>query len=98
MFAEIVFIKKTVVKTDEKTFLKNEILQRALVMALLNIGELANSLSDKLREKSQDIMWFKIIGLRNIAAHDYGILDMKRIWQTVKADIPELEKQLKKVG
>jgi len=34
--------------------------------------------------------WKQIKGMRNIAAHGYENFDVDILWQTLKADIPEL--------
>jgi uncharacterized protein with HEPN domain len=93
---EIEFIADAISNVDKSGFLSNAVLQHATVMALVNIGELANSLSDDVRAHGENcgINWFKIVGLRNIAAHSYGILDMPRIWETLMVSVPELKANL----
>jgi uncharacterized protein with HEPN domain len=95
--AEIKFIKNVTKKTSESHFVKDDVLQHAIIMAILNIGELANSLSNDIQTRNSDVPWMKIIGMRHMAAHDYGRLDMDRVWLTAVKSLPELEKQLKKV-
>ncbi|MBR1796251.1 DUF86 domain-containing protein [Candidatus Saccharibacteria bacterium] len=34
--------------------------------------------------------WHAIIGFRNILTHDYGKIDVERMWNTVNDDIPAL--------
>ena len=58
---------------DLKDFLTNEMLKRAVSMALINIGESVKKLSEELKQMNQTIPWNEIIGLRNIAAHGYQI-------------------------
>ncbi|MDR2957533.1 MAG: DUF86 domain-containing protein [Coriobacteriales bacterium] len=94
---EISVIEKIVFDSSEDTFLNNKILQRATVMALLNIGELVAHLSQGLRSSHGCIPWKKIIGLRNLAAHGYFILDMSDIWHTIGYDIPELKNNISQI-
>ena len=89
---ELQFIKKTLKGVDEQKFLANDVLQHAIAMSLISIGEAANHLSEEFKEKHSEIEWYKIIAVRNIAAHGYGQLDMRQIWQAMLEDIPVLEK------
>ena len=63
----------------------------AVSMGILQIGELAGSLSEEYRTKtSQTIPWSNIKGMRNIVAHDYGSVDEELLWETATMDIPIL--------
>jgi uncharacterized protein with HEPN domain len=97
ILAEIKFIKNVVKKITEAQFVRDDVLQHAIIMAILNIGELANLLSNEIQAKNPDVAWMKIIGMRHMAAHDYGKLEMDRVWQTATASVAELGRQLKKV-
>jgi len=63
-------------------------------MSLLQIGVLANHLLDDFISSYNDIPWRKIIALRNIVVHGYGELNINILWDTIKNDIPILEKKL----
>ena len=76
---------------DYTAFSENGVLIDAICLNILQIGELANTLSlEYRRSTSSDIPWRDIIGIRNIVAHHYGTIDVERIWDTVKQDIPLL--------
>lgn len=62
-------------------------------MNLLQIGELACRFSENfvVRSKELGINWRAIKNMRNMFAHDYGAMDMERVWVTVMEDVPELE-------
>ena len=63
----------------------------AVSMGILQIGELAGSLSEEYRDKtSGTIPWSNIKGMRNIVAHDYGSVDEELLWETATEDIPVL--------
>jgi uncharacterized protein with HEPN domain len=66
-------------------------------MCLLQIGELANHLSDDFLTAHKDIPWKQVIGLRNRVVHGYGMLDKEVIWETVNSDIPMLHKKCKEI-
>ena len=94
---EITVIGQIRENNDEAAFVADQILQRAAVMALLNIGELAAHLGPEVREAGGAIPWKKIIGLRNLAAHGYFILDMRDIWKTLAEDVPTLKSEVSKL-
>ena len=89
---ELQFIEKSLRNVSRETFLSDDILQHAISMALITIGECANHLSLDFREKHADIEWVQIVAVRNIAAHGYWQLDMRQIWQAIQDDIPALRK------
>ena len=51
-------------------FIDDRDLQHIVTMALINIGESVNSLSDGFIQKHQNIEWSEIVGLRNKAVHN----------------------------
>ena len=87
---ELTFIKKTLNDVSREIFLQNEIIQHAISMSFITIGECANHLSAEFKERYNEIEWVQIIAVRNIAAHGYWQLDMEQIWQAALEDIPVL--------
>ena len=68
----------------------NRLYRKAIVMSILNIGELTKHLPDDFKSENSDIPWKQITGMRDIAAHGYGEMDDDIIWDVVKHSIPEL--------
>lgn len=66
-------------------------------MCIIQLGELANRLSDEAKESSQNIPWRAIKGMRNLHAHDYENVDMEIVWNTLIEDIPMLKQSLEKL-
>ena len=62
----------------------------AVERQLLVMGEAANHLSEEFVEENGTIPWKRIIGLRNILAHEYGDILTDRIWNIGKSNVPEL--------
>ena len=71
--------------------------RNAVAMAILQIGELANHLTDEMLQAHKDIPWRKIIDMRNIAAHHYGSWDRQTAWDTSQQDVPELAAKIKAI-
>jgi uncharacterized protein with HEPN domain len=95
MQEEVAFISSTAA-VGKQQFLEDTMLQHAVCMALITIGECANHLSQEFKEANPETPWVQIIGVRNLAAHGYWQLDMRQIWQAIALDIPELEEFLRK--
>ena len=63
----------------------------AVSMCILQIGELANGLSEEFREQTKNEMpWGMIRGMRNWLTHAYAETDESIIWETAVNDIPQL--------
>ncbi|WP_279010252.1 HepT-like ribonuclease domain-containing protein [Synergistes jonesii] len=76
---------------DYTTFVEDRAYLGAVSMCVLQIGELANGLSDEFREETKDQMpWGMIRGMRNWIAHAYAEMDEAIIWETAINDIPGL--------
>ena len=71
--------------------------QYACNMCIIQIGELANRLSDEKKERSKNIPWRAIRGMRNLHAHDYENVDLEIVWNTLLEDIPVLKQSLEKL-
>ena len=74
-------------RSDKKTF-------DAVVRNFEIIGEAARRVSATYQGAHPEIPWRKIIGQRNILAHEYGQIDHALLYKTATEDIPELVGQL----
>ena len=66
----------------------------AAMMNFIVIGEEVGKLSNQLKEKTQQINWQKIYGLRNIIAHHYFGINVDIVWQIIRNDLPQLKDDL----
>ena len=78
-------------------FLSNDMVQSAVIRCIEVIGEAARQVSEGTRRRSPVIPWTLIVGMRNILAHDYGAVNLDRIYEVVQSRLPELVGQLKAV-
>ena len=76
----------------------NRMWQKAVVMSLINIGELSKAFTDDYLAAMPGIPWKAIRGFRNIAAHQYGIIDFDDVYKTVLEDLPPLKATLQAQG
>jgi uncharacterized protein with HEPN domain len=66
----------------------------ALTRLVEIIGEAANRVSEKTRQKNPQIPWPQIIGMRNRLIHGYDVVDLDLLWDTITNDLPPLVKSL----
>ena len=74
----------------ENDFIFKSTIERQLEI----IGQASKKISAETQEKLPNIPWKKMIGLRNILAHDYGKILNDKIWLTSQQSIPELLAEL----
>ena len=85
---------------DHSIFMGDDVLQDATLMRLQEAGEYLSQIRDKhpsYYEKYSTESWHKLIGLRNIIAHGYLLVDMAKIWQITQSEIPNLITELNKI-
>jgi uncharacterized protein with HEPN domain len=90
---ECSFLAKSAEGLNLEAFLNNVIINRAVCMTLINIGELVKNLTSHFRNIHLQIPWRSIAGLRDIAAHGYFSLRMDDIWKYAVEDIPKISRQ-----
>ena len=75
---------------NANAFAANRLYRKAIIMSILNIGELAKHLPNEFKSTYNDIPWKKIAGMRDIAAHGYHVMDDDIIWDVAVQSIPGL--------
>lgn len=71
-------------------YMQNRMMQLAVERQLEIIGEAARRVSDGFKNKYPEIPWGRIIGLRNVLAHEYGDIQHERLWLVITDDLPKL--------
>ena len=71
-------------------FCRDKVVRYAVERRIEVIGEAAHHVSETFKAQPPDIPWRRIIGQRNILAHEYGEILVERIWCTAKESLPEL--------
>lgn len=90
-------IKKYTRGVTKSSFSSSEEKQDSVIRRLEIIGEAVRKLDKDLKKKYDKIEWAEIAGMRDILIHDYFGVDVNLVWNTVKKDIPKLEKYIKEI-
>lgn len=76
---------------DKAVFETDKDFRNSVCMSLFQLGELTGHLPEDFREATKaTIYWPAIKGMRNLFAHNYGAIDIDRVWETALEDIPRL--------
>jgi uncharacterized protein with HEPN domain len=63
----------------------------AVLYNLVVIGEAAAQISDETRRQAPEIEWTKVVGLRNLIAHEYFRIDLDIIRAIVEQELEQLD-------
>jgi uncharacterized protein with HEPN domain len=61
------------------------------------VGEAARLVSETGKAQHPSIPWRRIIGARNVLAHDYGSIDYDVLWTILQDGIPDLIAKLEPI-
>ena len=75
-------------------FERHRMAQLAILKSVEVIGEAASRVSPGCKESHPQIPWSRIVGMRNRLVQGYFNVNLERVWETVKKDIPRLIRQL----
>lgn len=78
-------------------FVKDEKTMEAVVRKLEIIGEAARNVPYDITNKHPEILWEKMVSMRNKVLHEYFGVDEEIVWQTIKEDLPMLKEQVKRL-
>jgi uncharacterized protein with HEPN domain len=67
------------------------LVRAAVLYEFVVIGEAVKHLSPETRARAPQIRWEDVAGLRDLIAHEYVRIEMKRVLAIVERDLPTLE-------
>jgi len=75
-------------------FSRNSMAQDAIIRNLEIVGEAVKHLSAATKARRPEIPWQQVAGLRDVLIHDYMGVSLRRVWNVVRKDLPELHKAI----
>lgn len=82
---------------DEPAFLRDELVQDAVIRNIEILGEAAGNIArdhPDFAKQHPEIQWEDIYLMRNRVAHGYFTVDLEIVWKTLQEDLPTLERQV----
>ena len=84
-------IKTYTLALSENDFLTNMMAQDAVLHQFTIIGEAIVHIDDDILQH-YDYPWYAVRAFRNYIVHEYFGINLIKIWNTIKIELPELEK------
>lgn len=78
-------------------FAQDSVRTRAVIRSLEVIGEATKQIPLAVRKQNSQIPWREIAGMRDKLIHEYFGVSLRRVWQTVREDLPPLETAVEKM-
>lgn len=86
---------------DEAAFLANNLVQDAVIRNIEIIGEAARNIQKHHPEFATlhaTVPWEDMYMMRNRVAHGYFSVDFEIVWQTIRRDLPELDRLIRELS
>jgi uncharacterized protein with HEPN domain len=90
-------VTKFVENIDYSDFIEDDKTTSAVIRKLEIIGEAAKKIPAKIKKEYSGIPWKDMAGMRDKLIHEYFGVDLKRVWRTIKEDVPSLKPKIKEV-
>jgi len=78
-------------------FVKDRKTVYAVTRAIEIIGEAVKKIPDTVKNRYPKVPWKRMAGMRDKLIHEYFGVDLRRVWNTVKKDIPNLKPLFEKI-
>ena len=87
---DLEFMIKHMQGVSQQAFEVDELLIDSMLFRIIQIAENNEHLTKEFKEVHKDIPWTAIKGMRNRIVHDYGFIDLTKVYQTLNKSVPEL--------
>jgi len=71
-------------------FQEDTLIQDAVLRNLHTLTESVQRISDSFKAAHPEVAWREIAQFRNVVVHNYLGIDLARVWDIVRHDLPEL--------
>ena len=76
----------------------NPVLTDSVMFRLIQISENSNRLSPQFKGRHSPEIWTAIRGMRNRIVHEYGMVNLLSIYNTITSDLPVFLEELKTIS
>jgi uncharacterized protein with HEPN domain len=83
--------------TSNEEYLKNWIIQDAILKNFIVIGEAVTNIDEEVKLKYTSINWRGAKSMRNFIVHEYFSVDLNFVWETIFETIPNFKKDISKI-
>ena len=80
-----------------EAFFEASLTQDAVMRRLEVIGEAAKRLSGTARQRTPQIPWKEIAGMRDVLIHNYMGVDLVAVWEATQRDLPALRRAVEQL-
>ena len=80
--------------TSKEEFLKNWIIQDAILKNFIVIGEAVANIDEEIKQHYSTINWRGAKSMRNFIVHEYFSVDLNFVWETILETIPKFKKDI----
>jgi uncharacterized protein with HEPN domain len=90
-------IERYTATMTEASFLKDELVQDAVIRNIEILGEAANNIKKAdaaFTDQHADIPWLTMYAMRNRVSHAYFEVDWEIVWKTIQNDLPKMKQQI----
>jgi uncharacterized protein with HEPN domain len=81
----------------EASFFEDRKTQDAVLRNLHTLAESSQRISKDLKDKYPRVDWRIISAFRNVVVHDYLGISLKRVWDIVESDLPNLKQSITEI-
>jgi len=85
------------IRGGKEAFLRESIVQDAVIRNLEVIGEAVKNLSAEMRSQHPEIPWARIAGMRDVLIHGYFGVRLETVWNAVERRLPEFKAHIKRL-
>lgn len=82
---------------NEEKFKNTRLIQDGVIRQIEIIGEAVRHISKDVRKTYPEIPWQDVAGMRDKLIHGYFGVDIEKVWDTAKGDLPVLRKQVEQI-
>jgi len=80
-----------------QSFAADELVVDAVIRNFLVIGEAARNIPAEVQRAHPELPWAQMQGMRNILVHDYDVVNLDIVWNTIQTNLPPLVAPLQKL-